>query len=323
LILLPCSSMMPDDHAERSKSIVESDPEIGFSQSILADPIFLKQSKFQKIEIRQSSHYGKILVLDDVIQLTETDACSYNEMLAHIPMMQHTDPKNILIIGGGDGYVLNEVLKHDSVEHVDHVELDEDVVLVCREHFSCGSAFNDSRVRLHIQDGKDFVENAADDHYDVIIQDSSDPFAYDDITGEKHDLPSVVLYSNRHFMEMKRILRKGGILNFQSESFHVPSYLKCIQGWRSQALEIGFTTARYGSIYITSYLGGQIGFLMCQKDTNTGSFDLERVEARFQIMKEKGKLTLYYQPCLQSSCFDLPLWVAKSIYDNKTSKDSV
>ena len=72
-------------------------------------PIFQKQSKYQMIEVHESSYYGKVLVLDNVVQLTERDADSYNEMMAHIPMMQHKDPKRVLVIGGGDGFVLHEV----------------------------------------------------------------------------------------------------------------------------------------------------------------------------------------------------------------------
>lgn len=92
--------------------IGEMEKSIGFYQAIEMDEdslLFSKQSKYQNIEVHQSKHYGKILVLDGVIQLTERDADSYNEMMAHIPMFQHSKPKRVLIIGGGDGYVLKEV----------------------------------------------------------------------------------------------------------------------------------------------------------------------------------------------------------------------
>eukprot|EP00586_Coscinodiscus_wailesii_P022308 CAMPEP_0172509634 /NCGR_PEP_ID=MMETSP1066-20121228/221807_1 /TAXON_ID=671091 /ORGANISM="Coscinodiscus wailesii, Strain CCMP2513" /LENGTH=320 /DNA_ID=CAMNT_0013288219 /DNA_START=148 /DNA_END=1110 /DNA_ORIENTATION=- len=309
------SSSTNFDKKSTKQVISERNPEIGFSQSITCEPILVKQSKFQKIEIHRSQHYGKILVLDGVVQLTEKDACSYNEMLTHVPLMQHKNPKRVLIIGGGDGYVLKEVLKHASVEHVDHVELDGEVVEVCKEHFSCGEAFDDSRVKLHIQDGKDFVEDAPDNFYDVIIQDSSDPFAYDDETGGKFSLPSDVLYSRRHFAEMNRILSDGGIFNFQGETFNIPSDLEGIQTWRKQALDVGFSTVRYGSIYITSYIGGQIGFLMCEKEKNDDTqTSIESVQSRFEQIEKTTGGTLYYQPLLQSSCFALPLWVHKSIY---------
>lgn len=101
--------------------IGELEPSIGFYQAIemVEDSLlFAKQSKYQAIEVHQSKFFGKMLVLDGVIQLTERDADSYNEMMAHVPMFQHKNPKRVLVIGGGDGYVLKEVLKHHSVEHV-------------------------------------------------------------------------------------------------------------------------------------------------------------------------------------------------------------
>jgi hypothetical protein len=101
--------------------IGELEPSIGFYQAIEMvenSLLFAKQSKYQAIEVHQSKFFGKMLVLDGVIQLTERDADSYNEMMAHVPMFQHNNPERVLVIGGGDGYVLKEVLKHHSVVHV-------------------------------------------------------------------------------------------------------------------------------------------------------------------------------------------------------------
>jgi spermidine synthase len=176
-----------------------------------------------------------------VIQITERDGDSYNEMMAHIPMFLHPNPKRVLIIGGGDGYVLSEVsdnkvrtavedvktvshtkdtflliqvLKHDSVVHVDHVDLDEEVIETCKEFFKWGSAWEDPRVHLHIDDGAKFVREAADGLYDVIIQDSSDPWTVE-LDGRIVDLPSAVLYEEAHFQQMHRILTHNGVLNLQ------------------------------------------------------------------------------------------------------------
>eukprot|EP00978_Attheya_sp_CCMP212_P026313 scaffold86288_cov39-Attheya_sp.AAC.1 len=117
-------------------------------------------------------------MLDGVIQLAEGDAKAYNEMLTHCAMMAHDNPQNVLVIGGGDGYVLSEVLKHSSVKHVDHVDGDGDVVEICRTHFPWSGAWEDLRVKLHIADGAACVATKHDlhDFYDVVIQDSSDPY---------------------------------------------------------------------------------------------------------------------------------------------------
>ena len=209
---LPISADVP------ANRIGELEPSIGFYQAIemVEDSLlYSKQSKYQSIEVHQTKFFGKMLVLDGVIQLTERDADSYNEMMAHIPMFQHVNPKRILVVGGGDGYVLKEVLKHPSVEHVDHVDLDRDVIKTCEKYFpQFGDAWKDPRANLHICDGAKFVRDTPDDFYDVIIQDSSDPWVAGE-DGAMMPLPSGVLYEKEHICELYRILRQNGILNIQ------------------------------------------------------------------------------------------------------------
>ena len=114
LLLLATSpvSAKEENKKQRKKTIGEWQDDIGFYQAIRVtdeSPILVKQSKYQTIEVHESAYYGKVLVLDGVLQLTERDADSYNEMMAQMPMMQHKNPKRALVIGGGDGYVLSEV----------------------------------------------------------------------------------------------------------------------------------------------------------------------------------------------------------------------
>jgi spermidine synthase len=214
---IPKVSLGHHDSMRSPSALVERDEETGFSQSldVLSDtPIFYKRSKYQTIEVYESHHFGKILKLDRVTQLTERDADSYNEMMAHVPMFQHAHPIRVLVIGGGDGYVVNEVLKHTSVQRVDHVELDMDVIKTCQKFFSWGHVWDDPRVYLHIQDGATYVKDAPMGSYDVIIQDSSDPWTWD-VNGNPQELPSSVLYSTEHFASINRILAEDGVFNFQ------------------------------------------------------------------------------------------------------------
>lgn len=218
---------------------------------------------------------------------------------------------------------LTKVLKHGSVVSVDHVDLDGEVIETCRKFFPWGKAWEDPRVTLHIADGAKFVADAKDGYYDAIIQDSSDPYTWGN-DGTKLELPSNILYSEQHFQHILRILRPGGVFNFQSETFNIPSDLEGISEWRNQALDVGFTSARYGSLMISSYPTGQIGFLLCRKspdtagDSNDSSSGitptLNDVEERFAQMVRRGDRTTYYQPKLQFSSFDLPLWVEESVY---------
>lgn len=289
--------------------------ESGFYQSLTLtseEPLLQKQSKYQKIQVVQSKYYGKVLVLDGVIQLTEKDGNSYNEMMVHPVMFSHNMPKRVLIIGGGDGYVLSEVLKHPEVEHVDHVDLDSAVIDVCREHFPWGSAWDDPRVHLHIADGSKFLADTEDGFYQVVIQDSSDPFTWDE-NGEKVELPSNTLYQRDHFENIIRSLAPDGVFNFQAETFNIESDLEGIVEWRQQAIDLGFEDARYGSITISTYPTGQIGFLLCRKSVES-SPSLDDIEERFTTMVENGDETSYYQPKLQTSSFDLPRWVERRIY---------
>merc|ERR1711862_123451 len=117
--------------------------------------------------------------------------------------------------------------KHPEVEHVDHVDLDSVVIDVCRDHFTWGSAWEDPRVHLHFADGAKFVEDAEEGFYDVIIQDSSDPFTWDE-NGEKLVLPSSTLYSKQHFRNIAKSLSRNGVFNFQAETFHIQSDLEGI-----------------------------------------------------------------------------------------------
>jgi len=307
--------------------IGELDEETGFYQSIRlapGPPLLRKQSKYQLIEIHSSEHFGKVLVLDGIVQLTELDADAYNEMMAHLPMFQHPNPRRVLVIGGGDGYVLSEVLKHDSVVHVDHVDLDEDVVEACREHFAWGSAWGDPRVRLHIADGAAFVRNSPPNAYDVVIQDSSDPWAEGE-DGQRIELPSAALYTKEHMSNIYRALDVDGVFNLQAETMQIPSDLAGAIRWRLDALKVGFQRARYGSIMIPSYPMGQIGCLLSEKKAvDGGSAGIEvnerirlSVEERYKRMCDAGKETTYYHPRLQTSAFDLPLWAEKRIYGSQ------
>ena len=205
-------------------------------------------------------------------------------------------------------------MKHADLEHVDHVDLDVQVIEVCKKHFSWGAAWDDPRVSLHISDGAAFVRRAADGYYDVIVQDSSDPWTWND-AGEVVPLPSAVLYTEEHFQQLYRILGKDGILNLQSETFNIPADLDGIVVWRRDLLKVGFERSRYGSILISSYPTGHIGFLMCEKNVDSASTP-EYVKSRFSTMEANNRGTTYYHPKLQDSAFDLPLWAERTIYAN-------
>ena len=317
-----------DDEEELPKyRIAEFEANIGFYQAIelIEDSkLYETESLFQSIEVHQSKYYGKILALDGALQLTERDADSYNEMMAHIPMFQHRDPKGVLIIGGGDGYSLAEVLKHDVLS-VDHVDLDEEVIKTCQKFFPQWDRWSDPRVKLYIEDGAKFIQNKQAETYDVIIQDSSDPFHVDLDGVTITPLPSGALYEQDHFCALYKILKPNGNLMIQAESYNIPTNLDAVPVWRKIMEKCGFQRIRYGSIMTSSYPTGQIGFLLAEKNPSAASSP-SSVTERFDKIINSGNKTTYYHPPLQYSSFDIPLWVHEKIYGNypgSASKDEL
>ena len=178
-----------------------------YGQSFIVDEIlFESKTDHQHLIIFNNEQFGRVMALDGVIQTTEKDEFIYHEMLTHVPLFAHGNAKRVLIIGGGDGGILREVLRHPEVEHVTMVEIDQAVVDMCKQYFPKHSdgAFDDPRVNLVIDDGVDFIVNNTE-LYDVIISDSTDP-----------EGPGEVLFSSRFYKGCKESLTEGGILATQN-----------------------------------------------------------------------------------------------------------
>ncbi|KAG8568475.1 hypothetical protein GDO81_014014 [Engystomops pustulosus] len=169
------------------------------------------KSAFQEILVFKSKTYGNVLVLDGLIQCTERDEFSYQEMIANLPLCSHPNPKKVLIIGGGDGGVLREVVKHPSVESVVQCEIDEEVINVSKQYLpGMAVGYSSPKLTLHVGDGFQFMKQNQD-AFDVIITDSSDPVG-----------PAESLFKESYYQLMKTALREGGILCCQGEKmFHV------------------------------------------------------------------------------------------------------
>jgi len=353
LQIIVCCRVQHTSAAGTTTKIEEEEDEIGYIQSLIVETqtVASVDSSFQHIEVHNSDHYGKVFVLDDCLQLTERDAPHYNEMMAHVPMMEYLarrtndtdlhEPMRVLVVGGGDGYVTSELLKYPHIASIDHVELDEEVINVSKAHFKWADAWNDERVNLVIGDGAEFVKDQAEKgrSYHVIVQDASDPF-WEDENGEVTTLPSSVLYDNSHFESLYKLLQpEEGVLMIQAETYNIPSNLESIRKWRDVLEDIGFEAPRYGTIAIPTYPTGQIGFFSAHAqngkdekkvfqshdacDEGSGNsvthdeidkspkINWNRILAQFNELSGK---TLYYHPRIHRSSFDLPLWVEETIY---------
>ena len=171
--------------------------------------LYHKRSKFQDIMVFKNPHFGKILVLDGVVQITEKDEFFYHEMLTHVVMSSHPEPKKVIVIGGGDGGTVREVLKHKSVEKVYFIEIDEDVINVSRKFFprvACG--VTDKRVEIKCMDGAEFVKNRMAD-IDLVIVDSTDIIGF-----------AKSLFTKKFFRSLKNCLTPNGMYVSLSESLH-------------------------------------------------------------------------------------------------------
>ena len=181
----------------------------GYGIAIKAGKVlYSKQSEFQKVEVFESeSTLGRVLTLDDLMMTTEGDEYHYHEMIAHIPMMHHKNPESVLVIGGGDGGTVREVLKHKSVKKVVLCEIDGLVIDACKEFLptiSCG--LSDPRIEIKVEDAIEFIKDKKDE-YDIILVDSTDPIG-----------PGEGLFTDEFYTNVKNSLKKGGIMVAQSES---------------------------------------------------------------------------------------------------------
>lgn len=214
--------------------------------------LHVEKSLYQDVLVFESETYGNVLVLDGVIQCTERDEFSYQEMIAHLPLASHPNPEKVLVIGGGDGGVVREVLKHPSVKHVVLCDIDEAVVRVSRQFLPHMSALlDDPRVTVYIGDGFKFLADNTST-YDVIVTDSSDPVG-----------PAESLFQKPYFELLHGALTPGGHIATQAECLWL--HLPLIKELVSTVGKI-FPVAEYAFTTIPTYPSGQIGFLVCSKE---------------------------------------------------------
>lgn len=212
------------------------------------------RSLFQDVLVFKSSNHGTVLVLDGVIQVTERDEFSYQEMIAHLPLYAHPNPKKVLVIGGGDGGVLREVARHPSVEEIVICEIDKDVIDVSKKYLpTLAKGYDDPRVKVHVMDGAKFMDENKD-AFDVIITDSSDPVG-----------PASVLFETPFYNAMHGSLREGGIVCTQGECMWL--HLNLIKPL-VKSIKQRFTSVEYAYTTIPTYPSGQIGFIIATKGEN-------------------------------------------------------
>lgn len=243
----------------------------------------------QDVLVFENPLFGRVLVLDGIVQLTERDNHIYHEMIAHVPLMAHGLARRVLIIGGGDGGTLKEVLKH-PVEEVILVEIDEVVVELAKRFFPdiSGHSFEDRRVRIIVGNGLEYVAST-DGKFDVIIIDSTDPIGL----GEQ-------LFSTSFYERSRNLLKPAGTIALQSGTpFYQPQRLDCI----SARLASSFNAVRPFLAPVPSYAGGMLALIAAGESHKA-------LRPPMKILRERHKRlrsdTIYYTPEVHRAAFMLP-----------------
>lgn len=234
--------------------------------------IYTGNTKFQEIELVETPEFGTTLLLDGATQVMERVEFQYHEPMTHLAMLAHEQPEHILVIGGGDGGILREVLKHPTVTHVDYVELDEQVVEFSRVHLTSlnAGAFENPLVHMHFSDGRAFVEHAAQGsmRYDIVIMDMTDPAG-----------PSLMLYTSEFFKAVSRIMKnKQAFFVMHSESPETrPEAFTRIR----HTLATAFNTVRGAYTYIRMY-GTLWSFAIASAEADPGTVPAETIAKRLK-----------------------------------------
>ena len=267
-----------------------------YRQSLKIDEVLYdNQSDVQHIQVFKNNRFGHVLTLDGVVQTTEGDEFIYHEMLTHVPILAHGAARRVLIVGGGDGGMAREVLRHARIDHVTMVEIDAGVVEFSKTYLPrlSDGAFDDPRLDLVIADGADFMAQS-NQHFDVIIIDSTDPIG-----------PGEVLFTDSFYDHARARLAEGGILVTQNGvPFMQPDELTgTMRAFKQLFADWGCYIAS-----IPTYAGGPMAFGWGSQSPAGRAVTVEQLGERFAA---SGIETRYYTPAVHKAAFGLPAYIEK------------
>ena len=258
---------------------------------------FESETDHQHLMIFENDKFGRVMVLDGIVQTTEKDEFIYHEMLTHVPVFAHGNVKSVLIVGGGDGGMLREVCKHKGIERITQVEIDQAVIDMAIEFLPKHSdgAFNDPRANIVIDDGLNFVRET-DQRFDVIISDSTDPIG-----------PGEALFTSEFYENCKRCLKPGGVFAAQNGVAFM------------QMDEVQTTAKRLKSTYadwsfygaaVPTYVGGIMTFAWGSDDSSLRNQPSDLIAER---VVAAGIETRYYNAAIHAASFALPEYIRRSL----------
>lgn len=266
----------------------------GYSQSFeVTRVLYHDKTEHQDLIIFETPTFGRVMALDNIVQITTKDEFVYHEMMSHVPILAKGDVSDVLIIGGGDGGILREVLRHTSVQHATLVEIDRTVVDLCQDFFpdiSLG-AFDDPRAELIIADGVKFVAET-DQRFDVIIVDSTDPIG-----------PGEVLFSESFYASCHRCLKEGGVLVTQNG---VPFFQGSEVVDTNRRMSKSFEDNGFYTAVVPTYVGGFMTLGWGSDNASLRDVPVETLRARFI---QADIETCYYTPDIHKAAFALPRFI--------------
>jgi spermidine synthase len=276
----------------------------GYAQvmELSAMPVVDEKSRYQRIKIFDTVANGRVMTLDDIVQITTRDESAYAEMLTHLPLLEHGGASRVMIVGGGDLSIADEALKHKGVKEVVLVDIDGRVVELCREHFAQinARAFKDKRLKIEIADAFEYLgRKESQERFDLVVADRPDPVG-----------PGNALFGETFYDRVLGALKPGGFATFQTG---VPFY----QPWEiSEALVELAEFFPQSGLYLTvvpSYIGGFMALSWAGKGKSARlgtPAGLRRAAAAYKRAKLK---TDYYNPAIHAAAFALPEWIGRLV----------
>ncbi|HHX36436.1 MAG TPA: polyamine aminopropyltransferase [Clostridiaceae bacterium] len=269
-------------------------PGVRFSMQVIRE-IVRHQSDFQSICILDTVEFGRVLIMDDYLMLTEKDEPFYHEMITHVAMAVNPKISDVLVIGAGDGGTIRELTRYPGVRHIDLVEIDEDVISLCKEYLpQTANKLDDPRVHLQVADGVKFVRQC-EDRYDLIIVDSTDPFG-----------PGEGLFTREFYGNCFNALRENGIMLNQHESTFYDEYSDEMKRVHRTISEL-FPIAMIYQSHIPTYPSGHWLFGFASKELHP----LDDLQA--DAWNTLGLDTHYYNTELHRGAFALPNYVKERL----------
>ncbi len=254
----------------------------------IKETLHTEQTEFQQLDVIETAQFGTMLVLDGMVMTTDKDEFVYHEMISHIPMITHPNPKKVAVVGGGDGGAIREIIKHPSVEEAHLIEIDGQVIEYSKRYLSqIAAGLADPKVSVFVADGIQHIKDNKNT-YDVILVDSTEPVG-----------PAVGLFSKDFYQDIYNALKEDGLFAAQTES---PFFNQDLIKDTNQAISELFPITRLYLASIPTYPSGLWSFTIGSKKYRPEDADLARAEVI-------SKQTKYYNQDVHRSAFMLPNFV--------------